>query len=100
MAALVTSDHPSIAAGRALLGYASSPAAPRYLTAVEGGDGRGLQDERTFAMEADRETETSWTTRSATTSEELKLICKKIADLDALWRMNPLQESPIEKRAA
>jgi hypothetical protein len=51
-------------------------------------------------MEADRETETSWTTRSATTSEELKLVCKKIADVDALWRMNPLQESPIEKRAA
>ena len=51
-------------------------------------------------MKSDQEADLSWTKRSATTREELKIVCKKIADVDALWRMNPLQQAPTEKRAA
>jgi hypothetical protein len=62
---------------------------------------RGIRysDERKIAMKPDKE-DPVWTKRSATTREELKIVCEKIADVDALWRMNPLQESPTEKRAA
>ncbi|HET8720511.1 MAG TPA: hypothetical protein VFM24_00690 [Nitrospira sp.] len=46
------------------------------------------------------EADPSSSKRPATTREELNIVCKKIADLDALWRTNPFQESPTEKRAA
>jgi hypothetical protein len=51
-------------------------------------------------MKPDEDADPSWRKPSATTREELKIVCKKIADVDALWRMNPLQEAPTEKRAA
>ena len=36
-----------------------------------------------------------------TIKEELMLVCQRIADVDALWRMNDVKESPIPlKRAA
>jgi hypothetical protein len=56
--------------------------------------------QRSITMRTDEEADASSSRRSATTREELKIVCKKIADVDALWRMNPFHESPIEKRAA
>ena len=38
--------------------------------------------------------------KPVTTKDELKFICQKIADLDALWRINDIQEPPPLKRAA
>ena len=38
--------------------------------------------------------------KSITTTEELKLVCRKIADVEALWRTSALQELSALKRAA
>jgi hypothetical protein len=38
--------------------------------------------------------------RPATTNDELKLVCKKLADVDALWRTSDFPEPPPLKRAA
>jgi hypothetical protein len=39
-------------------------------------------------------------TKPATTKDELQLVCKKLADVDALWRSCDSHESPTLKRAA
>jgi hypothetical protein len=38
--------------------------------------------------------------RPTTTRDELKLVCEKIADMDALWRVSDFREPPPLKRAA
>jgi hypothetical protein len=40
------------------------------------------------------------TKKPSTTKDELKLVCQKLADVDAFWRMIDLEESPPLKRAA
>lgn len=34
------------------------------------------------------------------TRDELKLVCQRIADMDALWRTSAFAQDPTEKRAA
>ena len=34
------------------------------------------------------------------TRDELKLVCQRIADIDALWRTSACAQAPTEKRAA
>jgi hypothetical protein len=34
------------------------------------------------------------------TRDELKLVCQRIADMDALWRASAFTQAPTEKRAA
>ena len=51
-------------------------------------------------MKPSKDTNPSWTKTSTTTKDELKLVCKKIADVDALWRMSASRKSPRLKRAA
>ena len=36
----------------------------------------------------------------STTRDELKLVCQRIADIDALWRTSAFAQTPAEKRAA
>lgn len=52
------------------------------------------------AMKPAKDLDQSSAKRSTTTSDELKLVCKKIADVDALWRTTDFREPPPLKRAA
>jgi hypothetical protein len=40
------------------------------------------------------------TIQTSATREELKLVCRKIADMDALWRSSAFSPAAAEKRAA
>ena len=54
-------------------------------------------------MKPDKENNQSQIKKSTTVTHELKLVCEKIADVDALWRFSALRKSsslsPL-KRAA
>jgi len=52
------------------------------------------------AMRSAKDVSRSSRNNPSTTREELKLVCRKIADVDALWRINDLEEVPPLKRAA
>lgn len=76
--------------------------AKRVIRRVRSARGTRQRAERSLTMNVYRaaEADPSPSRRPATTREELNIVCRKIADLDALWRTNPFQESPAEKRAA
>ena len=40
------------------------------------------------------------TIEKSATRDELKLVCRRIADMDALWRSSAFQQESTEKRAA
>jgi hypothetical protein len=50
-------------------------------------------------MKLVKDTERTVNEKSAT-RDELKLACKRIADIDALWRTSAFAQAPTEKRAA
>ena len=53
------------------------------------------------AMKSRKEPDQSSVVKVLTTKDELMLACRRIADVDALWRMNDVKESPVPlKRAA
>ena len=52
------------------------------------------------AMRSPKDASPSSGNKPSTTRDELKLVCRKIADMDALWRINDLEEVPPLKRAA
>ena len=51
------------------------------------------------AMKLVKDTERTINEKSAT-RDELKLVCQRIADIDALWRTSAFGQAPAEKRAA
>lgn len=51
------------------------------------------------AMKLVKDTERTVNEKSAT-RDELKLVCQRIADIDALWRTSACAQAPTEKRAA
>lgn len=59
---------------------------------VPAGDGRP-------PMKLVKETQHTMIEKSAT-RDELKLACRRIADMDALWRSSAYRDSLTEKRAA
>lgn len=52
------------------------------------------------AMQSPKSVNPSSVPKPSTTRDELKLVCRKIADMDALWRINDTDEAPPLKRAA
>jgi hypothetical protein len=52
------------------------------------------------AMKSPKDVHPSSVKRTFTTKDELKLVCKKIADMDALWRSCDSSEPQPLKRAA
>ena len=53
------------------------------------------------AMKSPKEPDQSSIVKVLTTKDELMLVCRRIADVDAVWRMNDVKESPVPlKRAA
>ena len=51
------------------------------------------------AMKLVKDTERTINEKSAT-RDELKLVCQRIADIDALWRTSAFAQAPADKRAA
>jgi len=51
-------------------------------------------------MQSPKSVNPSSVPKPSTTRDELKLVCRKIADMDALWRINDTDEAPPLKRAA
>jgi hypothetical protein len=51
-------------------------------------------------MKSSKDLNPSSASKPSTTRDELKLVCRKIADMDALWRINDIEEAPPLKRAA
>ena len=52
-------------------------------------------------MKSPQEPDQSSVVKVLTTKDELMLVCRRIADVDAIWRMNDVKESPVPlKRAA
>lgn len=54
---------------------------------------------RSPAMKLVKDNERTINEKSAT-RDELKLVCQRIADMDALWRTSAFAQDPTEKRAA
>jgi hypothetical protein len=64
-------------------------------------DGRNARRSNTRrpAMKLVKDNERTINEKSAT-RDELKLVCQRIADMDALWRASAFTQAPTEKRAA
>jgi hypothetical protein len=63
--------------------------------------GRTKQERgKAAAMQTPKDVNPSSSNKPSTTRDELKLVCRKIADVDALWRTSDSQESQPLKRAA
>ena len=64
--------------------------------------GRNTRERRKDpAMKSPKEPNQSSVVKVLTTKDELMLVCRRIADLDALWRINDVTESTAPlKRAA
>ena len=65
---------------------------------LEGGNIR-RSNRRRPAMKLVKGNERTVNEKSAT-RDELKLVCQRIADIDALWRTSAFAQDPTEKRAA
>ena len=63
------------------------------------GKGNARRTDRRPTMKLVKKPDQTTVDKSAT-RDELKLVCQRIADMDALWRTSALPEDRTEKRAA